>query len=198
RIGFLAANLIGPALSWFIRFSTTNDIALDYSAFVLGFKRAFAGKIDTLDLLNKLSSMKQKNNVDGYIAEFDKYRSLLPAATLSTEALTNLFIKGLEPTLAKELRLHKVTTFYAASEMASTAAHCYAPSMLGSAPMDSMPDYPTDADGDVIISIHQTTRNSHPTRSGSHGSAYRTRSDYKGSHSSGSANSELCQVSGLI
>ncbi|KAG0653178.1 hypothetical protein C6P45_004226, partial [Maudiozyma exigua] len=109
RIGFwLAANLIGPVLSWLIRFSTTTDIAsLDYAVFVLEFERAFAGKVDTFDLLNKFSSMNQKNNVDGYIAEFDKYRSFLPANTLSNKALTNLFIKGLQPTLAKKFRLHK-------------------------------------------------------------------------------------------
>lgn len=195
RIGFLAANLIGPALAWFIRFSTTNDIAsLDYAAFVLEFKRAFAGKIDTFDLLNTLSNMKQKNNVDGYIAEFDKYRSLLPANTLSNEALTSLFIRGLQPTLAKELRLHKVTNFYEASEMASTAAHCYSPGLLGSAPIDSTPLYPTDSDGDVVMSIHHFNGRSDSSRSGPRGSSgyrSRSRSAYKGSRSSGPVDSEF-------
>lgn len=172
-----------------MRFSYTTDIAtLTYASFVTHFKQAFAGKIDTFDLLNKLSTMKQRNNVDGYIAEFDKYRSLLPSNTLSDEAVTNLFIKGLNPTLAKELRLHKVTTFYAASEIASTAAHCYAPSMLGSGPMNSVPDYPVDADGDVIMSIHQTHRHAHSGRFTSYGSSgSRTRSGNNGSRSSGSS-----------
>ncbi|XP_004181373.2 uncharacterized protein TBLA_0F03150, partial [Henningerozyma blattae CBS 6284] len=158
RICHLAANLYGPALDWFMTFSGNHDVSeMAFDAFKEAFKQAFQGKFDSYDVIQKLSSLTQKDKIEAYVSTFNRYRKLLPPRSLSNDVLINLFIKGLKPNTRKDLRLRTVSSFYEATQLAIRAEHCcYYP---GISPLLDDNSTPTvDADGDVIMAISSTPR----------------------------------------
>ena len=168
RIYILAANLTDRALNWFVGYASNHNMTdLTYASFIQDFKAAFAGQIDNYDILVKLTNISQRNNVDGYVREFLQYSNLLAEGSLSQVTLVNLFIKGLKLELRKDIRLRQPQTLYEATEAAKILAHTISndggpafsnlptPSQPA-AVTASAPQYPIDADGDVIMSIHRS------------------------------------------
>lgn len=196
RIYILAANLTDRALNWFIGYASNHNMTyLTYESFLQDFKAAFAGQIDNYDILVKLTNISQRNNVDGYVREFLQYSNLLAEGSLSQQTLVNLFIKGLKLELRKDIRLRQPQTLYDATEAAKILAHTISndggpafsnlptpsqPAVITS----SVPQYPTDADGDVIMSIHR----SHPHNPNSRRHSNNRRSSNNKKHSSSSIN----------
>lgn len=169
QISILASNLTDKALNWYTIFASSHDVkSMAYNQFVEEFKAAFAGQVDSYDVIAKLTNMKQRNNVDGYAREFLQYRNLLPSDAMSESTLINLFVRGLHVDLRKVVRLQPVTTLYDATEVAKRVAHAISndggPQL--STPVTPTPDaisltpdaptYVTDADGDVVMSIRNS------------------------------------------
>lgn len=174
KICFLASNLVDDALTWFFTYSSTHPIQQQsYSSFTTALQQAFAGKLDSYDILMKLSNCTQRTNVDGYIKEFMTYRNLLPNTSFSEDMLINFFIKGLQPSLRQIVRVQpNITSLYQATETAKKAAHSltndggplFSPATSTPRTFDATPQYPVDADGDVIMSIRRPRRNNYSRR----------------------------------
>lgn len=73
KIAIFAANLEGKAIDWFANFYEVHEVStLPYESLVAAFKESFNSKLDTYDIINKLSSITQKGTIEKYIEEFNK------------------------------------------------------------------------------------------------------------------------------
>lgn len=185
KIAFLARNLCGKAVEWYYRYRELYPQPMSYAQFIDAFKTHFGGKIHDFDVVGKLTHLRQTGRVDNYIAEFDRYRQLLPPNLFSETAVTQLFIQGLKPRLRSQLRLQQVTSYYEATRLASVVEHSDDPSGFSYDAAEASPGSNTtayDADGDVVMSIRATRNgnagNNRHNRSRQNG--YRSRSNHQG------------------
>lgn len=146
--------MTGSALNWFVTYSSGLDLStISFASFVSEFRRVHIGKLDTYDIIQKLSSMKQAQSIENYITEFDNFRRLLPSGSLSEDMFIQLFVKGLKPNTRKELRLRSISSFYEATQLASRAEHClYTDGFSIGSPAPANSAF--DADGDVVMAVH--------------------------------------------
>ncbi|CCH59503.1 hypothetical protein TBLA_0B06840 [Henningerozyma blattae CBS 6284] len=154
KIDHLSINLTGSALNWFVTYSTNVEITdLTYAAFVEKFRNAHIGKLDTYNIIQKMSSMKQAHSIDAYITEFDNLRRLLPSGSLIEDMFIQLFVKGLKPNTRKELHLRPITSFYEATQLASRAEnYLYSDGFSVGSSVAPGP-FIFDADGDIVMTV---------------------------------------------
>lgn len=111
NIAYLAVNLTGSALDWYILFCDEHDVSImSYPEFLDYFTNMFAAQVETYDVIDKRSELKQSHSVEDYTKEFDRYRLLLPNNCLDDIAILSLYLKGLKPNIRTELRLRSITT----------------------------------------------------------------------------------------
>lgn len=62
-----------------------------------------------MSVFTQLQKLSQTGDIDTYILHFDWLQSLLPKEYISDTVLARIFMKGLNPTTCKELRLLQTT-----------------------------------------------------------------------------------------
>lgn len=122
KICIFADNLEGKAIRWLTNYYESFEISsASYGQVIEAFKESFNAQLDVYDISRKIYSLKQKNNVDGYIKEFNQYKNLLPSGAMCEEVLVGIFIQGLQPDTRKDVRLRNPQTVYRAAELARRA-----------------------------------------------------------------------------
>lgn len=162
KICIFADNIGGKATQWFLNFSADHDLhSISYSTLVSQFTASFGAQLDVYDISRKICSLKQHNNIDGYIKEFYQYKNLLPEGAMSEQILISYFIQGLKPDTRKAVVLQSPTTFHKATELARKCEHCLLDPITINYSGDVSPNsgsYQLDSDGDTIMAIHSNNR----------------------------------------
>lgn len=175
KIYLLAANLTDKALDWFYIYAQSHDVPnMTYDEFVRELTLAFSGALNNFDIIAKLTKITQRNNVYGYLREFQQYANLLGPNDVSQRTLVSLLANGLEERYRIELRYRCPTTLNDAIKAVTSLANsirndggpALANIVAAASPTSSAlsSHFPTDADGDVIMSIQHSPSHSHQRR----------------------------------